>query len=66
MVLVDRDFRKEWYQIKVIEVNLSFDNEWMFEDHQARVTNIESWDEYVSLYTFYSGEASGEDYKSTG
>ncbi|MDD2477183.1 MAG: hypothetical protein PHI32_14900 [Dysgonamonadaceae bacterium] len=37
----------------------------MFEDHQARITNIESWDEYISLYTTYSGEASGRDYKSS-
>lgn len=51
--------------MRVIETNLSFDKEWIFKDHQSRITNIESWDKYVSLFTTYTGEASGMDYKSS-
>lgn len=33
-------------------------------DHQSRVLEVPSWQEYVSLFTEYNGKANGRDYKT--
>lgn len=49
----------------VIETNLLFNDEWILQDHQSRTIEVNSWREYVELFEFYYGEASGVDYKSS-
>lgn len=33
-------------------------------DHQSRVLEVPSWQEYVSLFTDYDGKANGREYKT--
>lgn len=44
--------------MKVIETNISYANN-IFGDHQSRIIEVDNWNEYISLFTDYDGEALG-------
>lgn len=47
--------------MKIIETNISYDLAGNIKDHQSRVINTcNNWNEYVSLYENYDGEAVGQ------
>jgi hypothetical protein len=45
--------------LKVIETNIFYNND-IVADHQSRLIEVDSWDEYISLYNNYNGEPTGE------
>mgnify|MGYP000883425902 CR=1 FL=1 len=49
--------------MNVIETNLSCDNDWKIKDHQSRVLEISSWQNYINLFEYYDGIANGKDLK---
>ena len=49
--------------VNIIETNLSCDNDWHIKDHQSRMIEVPTWEEYISLFKNYDGVASGRDYK---
>ena len=40
----------------VIETNLSCDNQWNIQDHQARIVEVDSWESYVEMYDYNNPE----------
>lgn len=48
--------------MKIIETNILY-NGLTFHDHQSRVLEIPSWEEYCDLYRNYDGNPVGGDYK---
>lgn len=42
--------------MKIVETNISYEG-FTFHDHQTRVLEIDSWEDYCNLYRNYNGEA---------
>ena len=42
--------------MKIVETNISYSSK-RLEDHQSRVLEVPSWEEYCDLYRNYTGEA---------
>jgi hypothetical protein len=51
--------------MKVIETNISYVNG-IIGDHQSRVIDISSWDDYVDMFRLYDGKADGDFYNAFG
>ena len=49
--------------MKIVETNISYSSK-RLEDHQSRVLEVPSWDEYCDLYRNYNGDYNGDKYKS--
>lgn len=47
--------------MKIVETNISYSN--VLEDHQSRILEIPSWEEYCDLYRDCDGRATGDKYK---
>ena len=43
--------------IRVIETNLSIDEDDVIRDHQSRIVEVEDWDTYCKAFEKYNGEA---------
>jgi hypothetical protein len=50
----------------IIETNISYDDNGNLCDHQSRVIEVDTWQEYCDLYTYYNGNYVGDKYKSFG
>lgn len=48
--------------MKIVETNISYSFAGL-EDHQSRVLEIPSWEEYCDLFRNYDGEHNGDKYK---
>lgn len=48
--------------MKIVETNISYSFAGL-EDHQSRVLEIPSWNEYCDLFRSYNGEHNGDNYK---
>jgi len=48
--------------MKIVETNISYSEKGV-EDHQTRVLEISSWEEYCNLYKNYNGDPVGDKYK---
>lgn len=46
--------KKKCESIKVIETNLSMKDDKVF-DHQSRVVEVDSWEDYIKIFTEYEG-----------
>lgn len=46
----------EVVHIEVIETNLIIDEDNIIQDHQSRVVEVNSWDEYCKAYQNYDGK----------
>ena len=44
-------------KIEIIETNLSIDENNVIRDHQSRIVEADSWDEYCKAYERYNGKA---------
>jgi len=49
--------------MKIVETNITYEG-LTFYDHQSRVLELPSWEEYCNLFRNYNGEAVGNKYKS--
>lgn len=48
--------------MKIVETNICY-GESTLQDHQARILEIPSWEEYCDLYRNYDGTSVGDEYK---
>ena len=48
--------------MKIIETNILY-NGLTINDHQSRVIEVPSWEEYCNLFIGYDGRATGGDYR---
>lgn len=48
--------------MKIVETNIIYEG-FAFRDHQTRVLEISSWEEYCDLYRNYNGTPVGDKYK---
>lgn len=48
--------------MKIVETNIIYEG-LTFHDHQTRVLEIPSWEEYCDLYRNYNGNHVGDEYK---
>jgi hypothetical protein len=48
--------------LKIVETNIIYEG-LTFHDHQTRVLEISSWEEYCDLYRNYDGTPVGDKYK---
>lgn len=48
--------------MKIVETNISYSSD-RLEDHQTRIIEVPSWNEYCDLFRNYNGDCNGRDYK---
>lgn len=48
--------------MKIVETNILYSDKGL-EDHQSRILEVSSWEEYCDLFIKYDGNSNGERYK---
>lgn len=51
--------------MKIIETNICYDEDRYMKDHQSRIVEVPTWEEYVSIFDHYDGTGKGKEFKSS-